>query len=132
MPINSRSKGARGERAWRDECRENGYGCFRGVQHAGRAQDGSNPADTVWEVPLHTEVKHCERWAVHDWIAQAQGDGDAAGKPWIIAAKRNRAPWIVMMRSELFFALLRGDYAEASKLARDAYDTFQDSGLHGS
>ena len=131
MGAREKRRGKVGERQWRDECRENGYGCFRGAQYAGKAPDGSDPADVVWQIPIHTEVKYCERWPIHDWIAQAQGDGGSAGKPWIIAARRNRAPWMVMMKSDLFFALLRGDYAEASQLAKEAYENETDHSVHG-
>jgi len=35
MPINSRQKGARGEREWAAKCREEGYDCRRGQQFSG-------------------------------------------------------------------------------------------------
>lgn len=116
MGKREREKGKRGERMWRDEQRAQGYTSHRGVQYSGKAEDGSDPADTVWNIPIHNEVKNCESWKIRDWITQARADAQRAGKPWIIAATRNNASpkWTVMMDSELFFALLRGDYAEAS------------------
>ena len=36
--MNSREKGKRGERQWRDELRANGYGARRGQQFCGSAE----------------------------------------------------------------------------------------------
>jgi Holliday junction resolvase len=70
MPVNSKQKGARGERAWRDVLRENGYEAHRACQYSGKSPDGTS-ADVNSELPFHFEVKHCERWPIRDWIAQA-------------------------------------------------------------
>ena len=48
--INSRAKGARGERMWRDQLRAEGYTAKRGQQHAG----GQDSPDVVCE-----EMKRC-------------------------------------------------------------------------
>jgi hypothetical protein len=39
--------------------------------------------------------------------ACAQAEGDAGGKPWVVAHRRNHAPWLITMRAELFFELVR-------------------------
>ena len=40
--------------------------------------------------------------------ACAQAEGDSAGKPWVVAHRRNHAPWLITMRAETFFNFLRG------------------------
>jgi Holliday junction resolvase len=105
MPINSKQKGARGERAWRDKLREHGYDAHRSCQYSGKSPDGTS-ADVHSELPFHFEVKHCERWPIQDWISQAKSDAQRSGLPWIIAAKRNHAPFTVMMDADTFFAML--------------------------
>ena len=104
MPkINSRSKGARGERMWRDELRAAGFTARRGQQFAG----GADSPDVICEQlsGLHQEVKFVETLSLEKACEQAQRDG--AGKPWIVAHKKSRSSWKVTMDSELFFRLMR-------------------------
>lgn len=104
MPkINSRSKGARGERMWRDELRAAGFTARRGQQFAG----GADSPDVICSelAGLHQEVKFVESLNLENACTQAQRDG--GGKPWIVAHKRSRSGWKVTMEAELFFRLLR-------------------------
>ena len=104
MPkINSRAKGCRGERLWRDELRAAGFTARRGQQFAG----GGDSPDVICEElrGLHQEVKFVESLNLIKATEQAERDG--AGKPWIVAHKKNRTPWLVTMNAELFFRLLR-------------------------
>lgn len=105
MIINSRQKGARGERLWRDELRANGFQAWRGQQFSG----GKDSPDVVCPplAGLHQEIKCVEKLNLDAACAQAERDG--AGKPWIVAHKRNFKGWRVTMPSHLFFALIRGD-----------------------
>lgn len=109
MPINSRAKGCRGERLWRDELRAAGFTARRGQQFAG----GTDSPDVICEElkNLHQEVKFVENLNLIKATEQAERDG--AGKPWIVAHKKTRTPWLVTMNAELFF-----------KLLRDGMDTF--------
>jgi Holliday junction resolvase len=111
MPINSRQKGARGERLWRDQLREQGFTARRGQQFSG----GPNSPDVICEelTHIHQEVKMVEKLNLDNACAQAARDGN--GKPWIVAHKKNRNGWRVTMSSETFFALLR-DGMEGLKL----------------
>ena len=53
--MNSREKGKRGERAWRDELRANGYCARRGQQFSGSAE---SPDVVCEDLPaFHFEVK---------------------------------------------------------------------------
>jgi hypothetical protein len=101
--INSRAKGCRGERMWRDELRAAGFTARRGQQFAG----GTDSPDVVVEElkGLHQEVKFVESLNLENACAQAQRDG--GGKPWIVAHKRSRSGWKVTMAAELFFRLMR-------------------------
>ena len=103
MPINSRAKGARGERLWRDELREAGFTARRGQQFAG----GTDSPDVLCEElkNLHMEVKFVESLNLTAAVEQAERDAD--GKPWIVAHKKNRTPWLVTMTRDTFFKLLR-------------------------
>jgi Holliday junction resolvase len=111
--INSRSKGARGERMWRDELRAAGFTARRGQQFAG----GTDSPDVVVEElkGLHQEVKFVESLNLIAATEQAKRDG--GGKPWIVAHKKNRTPWLVTMDAELFFRLMR-----------DGMETFAETG----
>ena len=62
--MNSREKGKRGERQWRDELRANGYGARRGQQFSGSAES----PDVVCEgLPwIHFEVKAVERLNIEE------------------------------------------------------------------
>jgi len=102
--MNSRQKGARGERGWRDELRGNGYPARRGQQYCGTADspDVVSPA-LAW---VHFEVKAVERLNIEEAMEQARRDCGA--KVPIVAHKRNHRPWLVTMAAETFFDFLRG------------------------
>ena len=104
--MNSRNKGKVGEREFAALLRENGFEARRGVQFAG----GAESPDVVCEALrfLHIEVKRTQ--ALHLADACAQAEGDCGGKPWVVAHRRNHASWLITMRAETFFRLLRGDF----------------------
>src|SRR5438046_170574 len=73
--MNSREKGKRGERQWRDELRANGYAARRGQQFSGSAESPDVVCDALpW---VHFEVKAVERLNIEEAMEQARGD---AGK----------------------------------------------------
>jgi hypothetical protein len=103
--MNSRAKGGRGERAWRDWLREQGYlKAYRGAQYCGLRGN----ADVVCpELPsLHFEVKRGERLDVYGAIDQAKRDCGA--KYPVVAWRRNGRDWLAIMPAETFPRLLRG------------------------
>lgn len=136
MPINSRSKGARGEREWRDELRAQGYmRARRGQQFAG----GPDSPDVVCDElkHIHFEVKRTEKLNVYDAYAQAVRDAryvttDEHGQPYrdetktpVVAHKRNNRPWLVIMGADTFFQMLRDaghspEITEQQKQIREA------------
>lgn len=108
MSINSRSKGARGERQWRDQLREAGYttNTIRGQQHSGNPD---NPDVICDDLPwIHWEVKCVEKLNLEKAVEQAQRDcGD---KIPVVAHKKNYKPWMITMPADEFWSILRGDH----------------------
>jgi hypothetical protein len=101
--VNSRAKGARGERLWRDELREAGFTARRGQQFAG----GTDSPDVICEElkNLHMEVKCVQSLNLDKACEQAERD--AGLKAWIVAHKKDRKHWKVTMDAGTFFQLLR-------------------------
>ena len=100
---NSRAKGCRGERQWRDQLREAGFDARRGQQFSG----GTDSPDVVCpSLPtLHFEVKNVEAGNPYRWLEQACRD--AGSKMPVVAHKRNNHPWIVIMTATDFLNLVR-------------------------
>ncbi len=104
--MNSRQKGKRGERAWRDELRAQGYDARRGQQFCGSPD---SPDVVCEDLPwAHFEVKAVERLNIEDAMAQARRD--AGAKVPFVAHKRNFCGWLVTMDVDAFFRLLRGEF----------------------
>jgi Holliday junction resolvase len=101
--INSRAKGARGERQWRDQIREAGWQAERGQQFAG----GSWSPDVRTNMPFHFEVKCVEKLNMDSAINQATRDSAQGHKPWAVAHKRNHGEWRVTISAKTFFDLCR-------------------------
>ena len=116
--MNSREKGKRGERAWRDELRAQGFQARRGQQFSGSpdSPDVVCPA-LPW---LHFEVKAVERLNIEEAMEQARRDcrraetgnlkpelGGVSRVP-VVAHRRSFRPWLVTMEAETFFQFLRG------------------------
>jgi Holliday junction resolvase len=114
--MNSRQKGARGERQWRDELRENGYAARRGQQFSGSPESPDVVCESLpW---AHFEVKLVERLNIYEAMEQARNDargqrpevGGQQEKIPFVAHRRNHWPWLVTMEAGTFFRLLRGDF----------------------
>lgn len=121
--VNSRDKGARGERQWRDEIRAAGWKAERGQQRSGSPDSPDVKHDMPF--PFHFEVKRTERFQLYDALEQAAGDchnkfgeqrenlgyGLAAVSPArqvpTVAHKRNGKRWVVCMYADDFFDLVR-------------------------
>ncbi len=103
--MNSREKGKRGERRWRDVLREAGFlKAHRGVQYAG----GTDSPDVACpELPgIHFEVKAVE--ALNIWRAMDQSIRDAGvRKTPVVAHTRNHSGWLVTMRADDWLTLIR-------------------------
>ena len=119
MPVNSRKKGAVAEREFAAVLRAEGFQARRGVQFSGTPD---SPDVLVASLPwLHVEVKRVERLNLADACAQAEGD--CGGKPWVVAHRRNHAPWLITMTAEFFFNLLRGALPPATSTNNSSSNT---------
>lgn len=104
--INSKNKGARGERMWRDELRSHGYTeSYRSQQYCGT----EDSADVICpELPnYHFEVKFTERFKIYDAMWQARHDSGQSLKIPIVAHKKKNHEWLVVMCADDFFNLIK-------------------------
>jgi hypothetical protein len=109
--MNSRRKGKVGEREFAALLREQGFDARRGQQFSGSPDSPDVVSDALaW---LHIEVKRVQNLNLADACAQAEGDQTKSGLTkklaWIVAHRKNHAPWLITMRAEFFFRLLRGE-----------------------
>ena len=128
--MNSREKGKRGERQWRDELRAHGYTARRGQQYSGSPESPDVICDELdW---LHFEVKAVERLNIEDAMDQARRDsrsgnhltpalsdraglatsgggaGSQGGQVPLVVHRRSFRGWLVTMDAETFFGFLGG------------------------
>jgi hypothetical protein len=102
--VNSRQKGKRVERLWRDQLREAGFlKAFRGQQYCGAAGN----ADVVCpELPtIHFEVKGVQNLNVLN--AMKQAITDSGTKTPVVAHKKNGEPWLVTMLAADWLELVK-------------------------
>lgn len=103
--MNSRKKGAVGEREFRDQLRNAGYmSARRGQQFAG----GADSPDVICEElgRIHWEVKRVERLILENAMEQAVRDAGPSKTP-IVAHRKNRGEWLATLRLDDLFRLIR-------------------------
>ena len=100
--INSRQKGAKGEREIASKLREYGYDCRRGQQYSGINGD----ADVVGLKGIHMEVKRVERLNLEDAMSQSIRDAKDGELP-AVFHRKNHCEWLVTMRLEDWIELYR-------------------------
>lgn len=98
--INSRQKGARGERELARRLSEYGYDMRRGQQFCGANGD----ADVVGIEGLHIECKRVERLNIYDAIDQAKRDARDGEMP-VVMHRKNNCEWLATLRLEDFMDL---------------------------
>lgn len=91
--MNSRTKGAVGERELAKKLREYGYDCRRGQQYCGANGD----ADVTGLEGIHIECKRVERLNIDDAMLQAIRDRREGEYPAVFHRKNNHE-WLVTMR----------------------------------
>jgi len=101
--MNSRQKGARGEREAAKFLSAEGFAARRGQQFAG----GTDSPDVVCEsLPsIHFEVKRVEAGNPYNWIAQAKRD--AGYKLPVVLHRRNDHEWIAILPATDFLRIVR-------------------------
>lgn len=100
--MNSRAKGAGGERELAKKLREYGYDCRRGVQYSGANGD----ADVVGLPGIHIECKRAERLNLEDAMAQSRRDAREGEIP-VVMHRKTRSPWLVTMTLEGWIEIYR-------------------------
>ena len=93
--VNSRSKGARGERELANILKAHGYEARRGQQFSGANGD----ADVVGLPGYHIECKRTERLNLSAAMAQSVRDARDGETP-VVVHKKNREEWLITMRLE--------------------------------
>ena len=106
MGASQRRKGAAGEREWVDELRKQGFP-VEGRQ-LGQARDGGGD---VRFKPFLYEVKRYNAIAVRKWLDQAEAsvlqykEGEV---PVVAMREDGRKDWMILMRAEDFFNVMKG------------------------
>jgi hypothetical protein len=92
MPINSKAKGARGERELSSKLKEHGFNTRRGQQFCGANGD----ADVVGLPNIHIECKRVQALNIYNAISQAKADAKEGEFPTVFHRKDN-CDWLVTM-----------------------------------
>lgn len=97
-----RSKGNRAEREIIDIFRKFGWHARRNWQSGGQGGGDilGGPTD------VHVEVKHRERCAIWEWLAQAEADARPTDMP-VVVFRRNHSKWYATVPLDELLALLR-------------------------
>ena len=88
--MNSRAKGAGGERELAKKLREYGYDCRRGQQFSGANGD----ADVVGLPGIHIECKRVERLDIVKAMEQSDRDARPGELP-VVMHRKNNCSWLV-------------------------------------
>lgn len=100
--INSRAKGARGERQWRDFLRESGFDARRGQQFCGSPD---SPDVVCKALPFHFEVKCVQ--ALNIDKAMLQAIKDSSGRPPVVAHRKDHCDWMITMKAQDWMELVK-------------------------
>lgn len=90
--INSKRKGADGEREVATILIELGFETRRGQQYCGANGD----ADVVGLPGIHIEVKRTERFSLYDALSQAKSDAAVRNELPVVFHRRNHCEWVVV------------------------------------
>ena len=111
MSINSKQKGAKGERELANKLKEYGYNCRRTQQFCGNTGQAD---DVVGLDYIHIECKRVERLNIDEAIEQAVRDTRDNKFPTVFHRK-NRKDWLVTMKLDNWIQLY-GEYYSSMKL----------------
>ena len=105
--MNSKAKGAAGERELAHELEKYGYQTRRGQQYCGANGD----ADVVGVPGLHIECKRVERLNIQEAMKQSRNDAREGEIP-VVMHRKNRDKWLVTLDLEEFIKILKGETDE--------------------
>ncbi len=127
--INSRAKGAAGERELAGYLREQGWQKARRTQqYAGNPEGGSG--DVVCEnFPFHIEGKRCQALKPEEWMAQAKRDCPAGKIPAVFFRRNGRKEWLVVLTADDVCELAR-QLAPAREIKIDYMPLADIKGFH--
>jgi hypothetical protein len=116
--VNSRQKGARGEREFRDWLIDRGHKARRGQQFAG----GNDSPDVVTDLDelIHWEVKRTESCSPYKYLEQAIDDAKVTQIP-VVVHKQSRKDWIAFIRAEDLLKLIENQRRQA-EIRTDFYE----------
>lgn len=98
--MNSKRKGKSGELDFANFCKSKGFQARRGQQY-----NGIEGEDVVGLEGFHVEVKRTESLRIYE--AMKQSIAECQGKVPIVAHRRNREEWVVIIRAEDFLKMLK-------------------------
>lgn len=101
--MNSRNKGAAGERELAAKLREYGYQCRRGQQYSG----ANGYADVVGLPGIHIECKRVEKLNLYEAMSQAVRDAKDGEMPTVFHRKNNKE-WLVTLQLDDFMKMYGG------------------------
>lgn len=105
MSINSRAKGAKGERELANKLKDYGYNCRRGQQY-----NGLEGEDVVGLKGIHIECKRVQTLNLDEAIEQAKRDSKDEQLPAVFHRKNNKK-WKVTMELDDWIKLYRQYYS---------------------
>ncbi len=104
--INSRQKGARGERELAKLLTEAGFPAERAQQYKGGQHSADVSCPELEARGFHVEVKRTERVLLYEWLEKARIE--AVGKTPVIFHKRNRGEWVAIIDAPVLLDLIKG------------------------
>ena len=102
--MNSRDKGARGERELANLLKEYGFDSHRGAQYKG----SPDSPDVTGIEGVHIECKRVERLDLYKALRQSSSDAAEDELP-VVIHRKNREGWLVTMTLDSFIKLLKGE-----------------------
>jgi Holliday junction resolvase len=107
MTINSKRKGAAGERELAKKLTEYGYKSRRGQQY-----NGLDGEDVVGLSGIHIECKRVEKLNLYDAVDQSKRDCEYTGLPFedklpAVFHRKNNCEWLVTMPLECWIELYK-------------------------
>ena len=105
--MRSQKKGAAGELELLHLLEARGIDAQRNDQRYIGGLDNPDLAVHIRGQPFHVEVKRREKLALYDALEQAKHDANGHALP-IVAHRRNRKPWCVILTLDDFLNLLQG------------------------
>jgi len=112
MPINSRAKGAKGERELANKLKDYGYNCRRGQQFSGLEGE-----DVVGLKGIHIECKRVERLDLYSAMYQSKKDAKEGQLP-AVFHRKNNYKWLVTMELDDWIKIYN-EYYSSMELEED-------------